>query len=313
MGAFSFPPPANCLKSVAVGVTDLDRSVKFYTETWGLVEIHRENRIAYLRAAGQDHHVLALHEQAHPGLVSITFAASDSAQVDILYASLRNGGVAVDGAPADLTTPGGGYGFSFRDPEQRRMQIVAGRADHRERLSDSDRPVKLSHVVLNSADPDAATGFMLERLGFRLSDSTAMMQFLRCNSSHHSVAFAKTGNGTLNHIAFEMASWNALMHGAGRLKEAGHSVQWGVGRHGPGDNVFAYFVDPDGLAIEYTAEVQQIDEASHRPGTPEEWKRPASRLDQWGFADLPTERLKAAMHGDHQLSAQAVDSTKAAS
>ncbi|MDB5795782.1 MAG: hypothetical protein JWR25_2161 [Noviherbaspirillum sp.] len=303
MNALSFPPAANCLKSVAIGVSSLERSVEFYTQIWGLTEIHRDNRIAYLRAAGCDHHVLALHEQARPGLVSITFGADSPTQVDLLHASLRDNGVAVDRSPAPLNSAGGGYGFSFRDPEQRCIQIIADRAVHPQRLDDADRPVRLAHVVLNSADADAATGFMLDRLGFRLSDSTAMMQFVRCNSSHHSIAFAKTGNGTLNHIAFEMASWNALMHGAGRLKEAGHAVQWGVGRHGPGDNVFAYFVDPDGLAIEYTAEVQQIDEADHRPGTPEEWKRPANRMDQWGYADLPTERLKAAMHGDHQLKA----------
>ena len=34
----------------------------------------------------------------------------------------------------------------------------------------------------------------------------------------------------------------------------------GLGRHGPWANVFAYFVDPHGLAIEYTCEMEQVDE-----------------------------------------------------
>ena len=43
--------------------------------------------------------------------------------------------------------------------------------------------------------------------------------------------------------------------------DAGFPIAWGVGRHGPGDNVFAYFIDPVGIVIEYTAEVLQVDDS----------------------------------------------------
>ena len=52
------------------------------------------------------------------------------------------------------------------------------------------------------------------------------------------------------------------MRGAGRMRKAGYNVEWGLGRHGPGNNVFTYFVEPNGFVTEYTTEVDQVDEAT---------------------------------------------------
>jgi hypothetical protein len=37
-----------------------------------------------------------------------------------------------------------------------------------------------------------------------------------------------------------------LIRGAGRMKESGFNIDWGVGRHGPGNNVLSYFIEPNG-------------------------------------------------------------------
>ena len=50
----------------------------------------------------------------------------------------------------------------------------------------------------------------------------------------------------------------------------------------PADNVFAYFLDPFGIVIEYTAEVLQVDE-TYRVGTPVDWTWPPGRTDHWGI------------------------------
>ena len=65
-------------------------------------------------------------------------------------------------------------------------------------------------------------------------------------------------------MAYEVDNMDGLMRGAGRMKNHGFKVEWGVGRHGPGDNVFAYFVEPNGFVVEYTTEVQQVDEATYK-------------------------------------------------
>ncbi|HYQ93931.1 MAG TPA: glyoxalase, partial [Burkholderiales bacterium] len=83
--------------------------------------------------------------------------------------------------------------------------------------------------------------------------------------------------------AFEMTDIDAVMRGIGRMKDAGMATFWGPGRHGPGNNVFAYFVAPFGAAVEYTAEVQRVG-SSYRTGKPEDWKWPPNRNDHWGVS-----------------------------
>jgi catechol 2,3-dioxygenase len=90
-----------------------------------------------------------------------------------------------------------------------------------------------------------------------------------------------------------MADLDSVMRGAGRCREQGWPIEWGVGRHGPGNNVFAYFVGAEDIPIEYTAEVEQVDD-SYPTGTPDDWGWPAGRSDHWGITDPPSARLKAA-------------------
>src|SRR5258708_2108734 len=74
---------------------------------------------------------------------------------------------------------------------------------------------------------------------------------------------------------------------------AGFAPVWGPGRHGPGNNVFGYFVGPHGGVIEYTAEVEELDD-DYKVGGPEDWKWPAGRTDQWGVSNRDNERIAAA-------------------
>ncbi|NDD02883.1 MAG: glyoxalase [Betaproteobacteria bacterium] len=120
-----------------------------------------------------------------------------------------------------------------------------------------------------------------------------IMAFMNCDNDHHSIALGDTDNDALNHVAFLMPTLDAVMRGGGRLKDKGLPPQWGPGRHGPGDNAFNYFVDPFGIVIEYTAEVEQIDE-TYRVGRPEDWTWPPGRIDQWGVGQMPTDHLKQA-------------------
>ena len=154
-------------------------------------------------------------------------------------------------------------------------------------------PQRLAHAVLNSHDIAAAQGFTEQAPGFVLADRARSMAFMNCNRDHHSIAFGDTDNDALNHIAFVMPTLDAVMRGGGRMNDAGHAIQWGPGRHGPGDNAFNYFIDPFGIVIEYTAEVEQIDD-SYCAGSSGDWTWPAGRVDQWGISAPPSTQLKQA-------------------
>jgi len=290
--------PIDRLRALTITATDIDRSLNFYTNTWGLTKVADRRGSIWLRAKGVDHHVLVLEPGHQAGLVSITWGTDTVEALHRLYENLLTSGVKVEQAPRQLGSPGGGWGFAFEDPDGNVHKVVAQREDYLKEEPSDTCPITLSHVVLNSQNADQLIRFFTDVLGFKISDQTKKMTFLRCNSDHHSIAVADEDVTGLNHFAFEMKSWNELMFGVGRLKLAGHKIQWGIGRHGPGDNVFAYFLDPDGYATEYTAELQRITDPDHIPGRPDQWIRPPERLDQWAFSDLPTAAMKNAMHSN---------------
>jgi hypothetical protein len=79
--------------------------------------------------------------------------------------------------------------------------------------------------------------------------------------------------------------------GAGRMRDCGFPIEWGVGRHGAGNNVFAYFAGPEEFPIELTGELLPIDD-TYVPHGPDYWRYPPGRLDQWGVTEPHTPRWK---------------------
>ena len=145
-------------------------------------------------------------------------------------------------------------------------------------------------MTFNNQDRAGAMTWVRDVLGFTLSDETRIMSFLRCNGIHNAIAVADAKSVELNHVAFDMRQTDAVMKGARRQRDHGHDIVWGPGRHGPGNNVFSYFVTPFGATIEYTAKVQRVN-ANYRTGRPEDWTWPARRNGHWGIAVRDNARL----------------------
>ncbi len=284
--------PAGQLRSIAIGVTDLEAAERFYTGTWKLETVARVPDAVYLRGAGSFHHILSLHRSAQPDVRNVTFSVAAAADLDAIAARTPGAGGRLLAGPQRLTEPGGGTAVVIADPQGRILRFVHGdeRLDEKEH---SDAPSRITHVVFNSEDVAVAQRFFEEALGFRLSDRTRIMAFMRCSGDHHSIALADADANTLNHIAFVMPDLDAVMRGAGRMVDGGWPIEWGVGRHGPGNNVFSYFVGPDDFVIEYTADVLQVDD-SYRAGGPADWTWPPGRFDQWGVSKPPSDRIKQA-------------------
>jgi catechol 2,3-dioxygenase-like lactoylglutathione lyase family enzyme len=106
---------------------------------------------------------------------------------------------------------------------------------------------------------------LIDAFGFRLADEAAHMVFLKCNRDHHTLALTRAPHASLNHIAFEVPSLEDVRRGVDELRQAGFDTIWGPGRHAQGKNVFSYFVAPNGQVVEYTAEIEQIDDADVSP------------------------------------------------
>ncbi len=253
------------VRSIELGVRDLQQSADFYTKVWALEEVASEGDCIHFRATGGEHHILTIRERPKPSLLGVHFAANDRAGVDTLQAKAKGYGVKVGDTMELPAGAGGGYGFRFFTPDGLPMSISCGSTQHPDVVLDRSRPTKISHVVLNSAKTDDQVPFFVDVLGFKVSDSSHMMEFLRCSADHHSIAVFRNNGPSLNHVAYELPNIDGLMRGAGRLKKNGFDIEWGIGRHGPGSNVFSYFIEPNGFVAEYTTELDQLDDATHVP------------------------------------------------
>lgn len=293
------------VRSIELGVRDLRQSADFYTKVWALEEVSAEGDAIHLRGTGGEHHVLTIRQRPKPSLLGVNFATSNRTAVDQLCGKAKAYGVKVLAEPAALPqAAGGGYGFRFETPDGLPMSISSEAVPHPDVVADRSRPSKISHVVLNSARIDDQMAFFVDVLGFKHSDSTHVMEFLRCCSDHHSIAMFRANGPSLNHVAYELPSIDGLMRGTGRLKQNGFDIEWGVGRHGPGNNVFSYFIEPDGFVAEYTTELDQIDEATHVPQDGAFWSKAVPLRDRWGTAGPPSNRMQFAMSGGLYLGAE---------
>jgi 2,3-dihydroxy-p-cumate/2,3-dihydroxybenzoate 3,4-dioxygenase len=251
------------LQSVELRVRDVEGTARFFEAVWGLTAVQSGGAVR-LRGTGALPYLVSL-EHGEPEIVGIIFCGS-------------KGEI---GAEREV-----------RGPEGERYRFVFQGATEKLR-EHPDRPIQLSHVVLNSVDADAAERFAVDELGLQLSDRTKMMTFVRCDRKHHCIAYVRAGYASLNHVAFDMPSLESVMRGIGRLRDSGYPVVWGPGRHGPGNNVFGYFIGPHGGVVEYTSEVAEVDE-HYKVGGPGDWIWPPGRIDHWGISIRDNERIGAA-------------------
>ncbi len=277
------------LRSIELVLPEADKGAVFLTDIWGLAAAETRGSTHYLRGSGRFPYLVALEEGPSTFVRSITFVCTRD-ELGPLQQRLDASGLAASRITA--ADPGGGEGVIVELPEGEVFRFLTGAGEVTE-LKDPDMPVQLTHVVCNSADAEA-TGTVAERvLGFKVSDRTKGMVFVRCNEKHHSTAFARAGFSSLNHIAFEMEDLDAVMRGIGRLRDHGMAPSWGPGRHGPGNNVYAYFIAPFNVVVEFSTAVESVPD-DYRVGAPEDWTWPPGRIDQWGVSDKDNDRLREA-------------------
>jgi catechol 2,3-dioxygenase-like lactoylglutathione lyase family enzyme len=279
-------PRVTKLRYVGLAGPDFATERNFLREPWGLPEVAADGQLAYFRAEGStEPFITRWRGAAARGLDVIGFAADSRADVDALARKLARAGVKPISEPHRLDSPGGGYGFRCFDGDGHALEISSDVAPVPARALNRGEsiPAMLSHVVLHTPDLKKAVAFYEEQLGFKVSDWLGdFMSFLRCNEVHHSIAFIP-GPPSLNHVAYEMRDMDEMMRGAGRLMKNKVPLKWGPGRHTAGNNTFSYFFDPVGNSLEYTAEVDRVDDATWQPTV---YPPGFEITDQWGTSVL---------------------------
>ncbi|WP_353509345.1 VOC family protein [Intrasporangium sp.] len=293
------------LRHAAIAMPDLDRQLAFYRDLWGLTEVASDNGVRFLAAEGSpEQYVVRLRKADDKRLDLVAFGAASMEDVDTLATQLVKQGVQLVHEPQKIDTPGGGYAVRFFDGDGRVVEVSAdvGVRDYRIIEPRESIPVRLSHFVVNSNNPEATVAWYIKHLGFKLSDSLCLgargefMWFLRCNDWHHSFAVARGPHVSVNHVSFELRGVDEYLRGTGRLLREGIQKVWGPGRHHAGDNTFSYFMDRAGNTVEYTTELETVDWDEHHPSVYDVTK--PEFIDQWGTANQMNEFVAHQMHND---------------
>lgn len=293
------------LRHVDIASPELEKELAFYRDIWGLTEVANDSGVHFLAAEGSpEQYIFRLRKDPLKRLDLVAFGAATPEDVDTLAAQLIADGVQLVHEPKSIDTPGGGYGVRFFDSDGRVVEVSANVADraHRKIEARESIPVRLSHFVVNSPSPEATVAWYVKHLGFRLTDTMMLphmgefMWFLRCNEWHHSFAVSRGPHVAFHHASFEMRGIDEYMRGTGRMYRQGVEKVWGPGRHTAGDNTFSYFLDPVGNTVEYTTELELIDEDTWHPSIFDATDENVS--DQWGTANPMDEFVASRQFND---------------
>jgi catechol 2,3-dioxygenase-like lactoylglutathione lyase family enzyme len=282
-------PLISGMRGAEIGASNVALVQRFYEDVWSLRTIKAANDIVQFAGSAAEHPILTV-VGGGTMMRRMIWNARSMAALDEIHGRLRAAGLPVS-ASHRAFDDGFGIGFDSRDPEGRMVSFVAQDGAPPRPLI-PDRISKVTHLNLNCGAYEAMRMHMGETLGFRVVDETRTNGFFNCDIDHHALVIGRSPmQPTLNHIAFEMPDLDSMMRMCGTMRENGYPIEWGVGRHGPGDNVFAYFAGPEDMPIECTAEVLQIDKTYAYRG-PQDWGFPPGRTDQWGVTDAPSPRIK---------------------
>ncbi|MDG2071260.1 MAG: VOC family protein [Pseudomonadales bacterium] len=286
------------IRSITLRTTKKEECERYYGGPWGLIPVDSTPERALFRGTDSGHHILQLLKANDTGLDKICLAVDTKDEVLGAAQAVEAAGYEILSVAAELASMGGGFGFTTVDPDGNKIEISCDVTKH-ELIEDKPELLeRISHMLLNSPSMKPMLAFYVDLLGFTISDTyeNDCMVFLRCNELHHCIVIGEAPVAGIQHIAFDVPNYDALMCGVGRLRKIGIDPLWGVGRHGPGGNIFAYFADPNGYVVEITCELLQPSDDYE----PQAWKRCAENGDIWGSAGAPSDEIKKLWLGDRE-------------
>lgn len=267
---------------ISMHSSDIEASVKHSKDILGLVETGRSGNAVYMASASKRHHDLVYIDAPHNGVGQIGLIATNAAALDVVRTRVSDAGYPIVSQTA--LHPGVADGFAFIGPEGFIFEIYTQPELVQVTLS-GYAPHHFGHVNIHPVDPASMLHFFRDILEFRISDAIGedFAYFLRCNSEHHGIGIIK-GRGWMHHHAWQLGSIAELGQIADRLYEHGENLLMGITRHGAGNNLAAYYVEPTGSVVELYTDMEHIFD-DDRPAV--QWEREGSDFaTKWAKYDM---------------------------
>ena len=279
------------LGRIELNVTHLESSRRFYEEVLGLQYVDTGSAGEIRLRCDHDHHNLVLYAAPEAGLRCAGFMLEDLAQFEPLLECLARAGLEVHES---------GLETCHARAQLRAVRVfeplVGAMLEFYVPSQDSIRPFqpsvariqRLGHVVFNTPDAARAVEFWRDVLNFKESDSLGeFITFMRCwpNPYHHGIGIAQFERRCLHHVNYMVSEIDDIGRALSRLRAANSDVVFGPGRHPASDSIFLYFLDPDGLTMEYSFGMEAFPEAY--PRAPRRIEPSPGALDSWGSVRDP--------------------------
>jgi 2,3-dihydroxy-p-cumate/2,3-dihydroxybenzoate 3,4-dioxygenase len=274
----------------ALNVTNLDRSVAFYHGLLGLDLVSQDAEMACFRCS-RDHHNIVLYAAPEAGLKRVAFRVESGKDLDAAFAHFERSGFHPEWVSSEETARLK-QGASFRVREKHSgllfeyfSAITQMATPFAARLTAIER---VGHVVIGSADFKGTRNALLNDFNFLVSDYVEdRFAFLRGfpNPLHHTLAVGAAAKTHLHHINFMVTDIDDVGRALHRMNKNNVKIVFGPGRHPPSGSVFLYFLDPDGMTLEYSFGMEEFPEINPREARMLE-PVPAA-MDTWGAIPDP--------------------------
>src|ERR1700722_16186379 len=258
------------LAYVALNVSDLARARGFYEGQLGLQPSGEGTEGEVFFRCGFAHHDIVLYQGAEPGLKRVGFELDSEGAVEAAARHFADEGLdVVEVAAADCAALHQGRTIRIVEPY---TGATFEYFDRMREFSDAFVPrlakiQRIGHVVLKVPDFSEACDFYTRVLGFRVSDLIdGAACFMRChpNPFHHGVALIKAAAPQLHHVNFMVSEIDDIGRAISRFSRNNVRVVYGPGRHPPSGSVFLYFLEPDGITLEYSYGMEEFPEDGAR-------------------------------------------------
>jgi catechol 2,3-dioxygenase len=289
------------LDQFVLAVPDASVAQDFYG-SFGL-DLQRDGNVLAIKTFGHDHRWGSVVEGRRKALHHLSFGCY-AEDLPRLKARIEDGGITLIDPPPGFES----NGFWFRNPENILIEVKVAPKSSPDGKSSSQwtpspagvagasirannppvRPRRLSHVLIFTADVDAAIKFYERTIGLRLSDRASdLVAFMHGihGSDHHLLALVKSSGAGFHHCSWDVAGVNEIGLGAMRMHDKGWTKGWGLGRHVLGSNYFHYVRDPWGSFAEYSCDIDYIPKEKLWPAADH---KPEDSFYLWG-PDVPPE------------------------
>jgi catechol 2,3-dioxygenase len=253
-------------------------AARFYSSTYGL-SLEPVSGGFLCRGPGRE---LRLSQGAANQLCYAHYALANASAWQAFAARVRD--LPHEAVPGDFS---GGEAVALKDPDGNLVVFTPPVAPS-SNASTALPPATLQHFALRTPKLPAMLAFYTEQLGFVLSDAVKDGEgalracFLRTDALHHALALFFAPAACFDHQSFEAPDWASMKEWGDHMAALKVPIVWGIGRHGPGNDVFFMVRDPDGNLAEISAEIEHC--APGRPaGT---WPHEERTLNLWGKAIL---------------------------